>query len=78
MKHKQRIIQAGDFKAHCLRLMDEVKKTGQELTITKRNIPIVRMCPIEKSEGLFGIMKGTARIKGDIIQPIDEAWDANH
>ncbi len=73
----QRYIQAGKFKAECLRMMEEVKATGCELIITKRHEPIVKLCPIEASEtSLFGMMKGTVHVTGDIIQPIGEAWDA--
>ena len=75
----KRMVQAGQFKAQCLKLMDEVKDTGRELVITKYHIPIVKLCPIEKTEGtLFGRMRGTVHIIGDITQPINELWDANN
>ncbi len=71
-------IQAGKFKAECLKIMDEVKATGKEVIITKRSIPIARLGPIEKQElQIFGAMRGTIHIKEDIISPIHEAWDAN-
>lgn len=70
-------IQAGKFKAKCLKLMDKVHRTKRKIIITKRNKPIAQLVPIEeKSEELFGKLKGTVRIVGDIISPIDEAWDA--
>ena len=31
-----RTIKATEFKAHCLRLMEEVARTGEEIVITKR------------------------------------------
>jgi prevent-host-death family protein len=71
-------IQAGKFKAQCLKLMDKVQKTKRRIIITKRNKPIAQLIPIEESEGtLFGKMKGTIHVKGDIISPIDEVWDAS-
>jgi prevent-host-death family protein len=75
MKH---IIQAGRFKAKCLKLMDDVHKQKYSLIITKRNKPIVKLVPIEEEQPslLFGKMKGTAHIKTDLIQPIREEWDA--
>jgi len=70
-------IQAGKFKAECLKIMDEVKRTKRSVIITKRNKPIAKLTPIvEESCSLFGKMKGTAHIRGDIIQPIGEDWDA--
>lgn len=71
-------IQAGKFKARCLKLMDRVHRTKRKIIITKRNKPIAQLVPIEEASGnLFGVMKGTIRITGDIISPIDEVWDAS-
>ena len=70
-------IQAGKFKAECLKIMDEVKKTKRSVIITKRSKPVAKLTPItEDSNLLFGQMKGTGRIRGDLIQPIGEEWDA--
>lgn len=74
----KRIIQAGTFKTHCLKIMDEVQKNKIPVIITKRNIPIAKLVPIIKSkEKIFGKLKGTIVIKKDILEPIDEIWDAN-
>lgn len=71
-------IQAGKFKAKCLKLMDKVHRTKRKIIITKRNKPIAQLVPIEEdSETLFGRMKGTIHIVGDIFSPIDEVWDAS-
>lgn len=72
-------IQASKFKAKCLKLMDKVHRTKRKIIITKRNKPIAQLVPIEEKSGsLFGKMKGTIHIVGDIMAPIDEVWDANH
>ena len=71
-------IQAGKFKARCLKLMDKVHRTKRKIIITKRNKPIAQLVPIEEEKGtLFGKMKGTIHVVGDIISPIDEVWDAD-
>lgn len=71
-------IQAGKFKAKCLKLMDKVQRTKKRIIITKRNKPIAQLVPIEiEPETLFGKMKGTIHIVGDILAPIDEVWDAS-
>jgi prevent-host-death family protein len=73
----KRMIQAGKFKAECLKIMDEVQKTKRSIVITKHNRPVVKLTPIEEdNKSLFGKMKGSAHIKGDLIQPIGEDWDA--
>lgn len=70
-------IQAGKFKARCLKLMDKVQRTKRKIIITKRNKPIAQLVPIEEEKGtLFGRMKGTIHVVGDILSPIDEIWDA--
>ena len=71
-------IQAGKFKARCLKLMDKVQRTKKRIIITKRNKPIAQLVPVEEETGsLFGKMKGTVHILGDIVAPIDEVWDAS-
>jgi prevent-host-death family protein len=73
----ERTIKAGEFKAHCLALMDEVAKTGRPIIITKRGKPVAQLAPVvEKPRKLRGFLKGTIRVTGDIISPIDVEWDA--
>ena len=57
----KRTIQAGKCKAQCLKI----------------NVPIAKLIPLEEDiSPLFGKMKGTAHIKGDLIQSIREEWNA--
>jgi prevent-host-death family protein len=66
-------VAAADFKANCLRLMDEVAQQRRPIIITKRGKPVAKLVPIEEEPiDLFGYMAGTAKICGDIISPIDE------
>jgi prevent-host-death family protein len=70
-------IPAAVFKAECLKLMDEVARTGQQVVITKHGKPVARLVPIAaQSSTLFGYMKNTVKIKGDVVAPIDEEWSA--
>ena len=70
-------IPAAVFKAECLRLMDEVARTGQPVVITKHGKPVAQLVPIPaQSRSLFGYMKNTVQIKGDVIAPVDEEWSA--
>lgn len=70
-------IKASEFKAKCLKLMDEVAETGREIVITKNGRPVSRLVPhIERPKTVFGIDKGRIEILGDIIEPIDVEWDA--
>jgi len=68
----QKKIPARKFKAHCLKIMDEVLKKKIHIIITKRNIPVAEMSPTdEEKRESFGWMKGTGQVTGDIIEPIE-------
>ncbi len=73
-----RTVKASEFKAKCLKLMDEVADSGKEIVITKNGQPVSRLVPYrEKPKSLFGIDKGRIKILGDIIEPLDVEWEAN-
>ena len=72
-----RTIKASEFKATCLRLMDEVAKSGKEIVITKNGRPTARLVPYRKRfRDWFGADRGSIEILGDIISPIDVEWEA--
>ncbi len=68
-------IAAGEFKAKCLNLLDEVAKTRKTLVITKHGKPVAQLVPIPQERSLFGSMRGTAKIVGDIISPLENEWE---
>ena len=70
---------AGEFKARCLQLMDEVAETGREVVITKRGRPVARLVPIADApvRDVFGCMRGTVKVVGDIVAPLEEPWEAD-
>jgi prevent-host-death family protein len=66
-------IPAAQFKANCLRLMDQVARSRTPIVITKRGKPVAKLMPIsDEPIDIFGRMAGTIRICGDIISPIDD------
>jgi prevent-host-death family protein len=70
-------IPAGEFKAKCLKLLDEVAEKRVTLVITKRGKPVAEIVPISVKKGdIVGAMKGSVTILGDIISPLDVEWDA--
>ncbi|HEX3743229.1 MAG TPA: type II toxin-antitoxin system prevent-host-death family antitoxin [Bryobacteraceae bacterium] len=71
-------IAAGEFKAKCLHLLDEVQHSRNEIVITKRGRPVARLVPVaEEIATVFGRMKGSGKILGDIIGPTGEKWEAD-
>ncbi|AIL13925.1 prevent-host-death protein (plasmid) [Candidatus Paracaedimonas acanthamoebae] len=70
-------IGAGEFKAKCLKLMDLTEQKHETIIITKRGVPVAKLVPYtETPSSLFGFMKQSLKVKGDIISPIEEKWDA--
>ena len=72
-----RTMKASEFKAKCLKLMDEVAENGEEIVITKNGSPTARLVPYrERPKDWFGADRGRLKILGDIISPIDVEWEA--
>ena len=72
-------IPAGQFKARCLRLMDEVRTTREPVLITKKGRPVAKLVPAESQpEDIFGCLRNEIKIVGDIESPVVplEDWDA--
>lgn len=71
-------IKASEFKAICLKLIDEVAETGQTLVITKNGQAVAQLGPVVANpHTLVGMHRGKLRILGDILAPIDEKWEAS-
>ena len=72
-----RTIKASEFKAKCLKIMDEVAATGEPVVITKYGVPVAQLIPaVQKPKTLFGALKGSILYMGDVISPIDVEWNA--
>jgi len=73
-----RTIQASEFKAKCLALMDEVARSGEVLVVTKNGRPVAELRPYSggRAASPFGLHR-EVEIRGDILSPIDEdEWKA--
>jgi prevent-host-death family protein len=71
-------IPAGEFKAKCLKLLDKVAEDRQPLIITKHGKPVAQLVPVpaEARRDLFGALRGSGVIVGDIISPLENEWEA--
>ena len=72
-----RTMKASEFKAKCLHIMDEINRTGEEITITQNGKPVsvlkaYRVVP----KTLFDLHKGKIQSKDDLIAPVNINWDA--
>jgi prevent-host-death family protein len=74
-KPSSRIVKAGEFKAKCLELMDEVAASGETIVVTKRGKPVAKLGPIdERPASLFGLLQGNFTFVGDVVSPVDVDW----
>lgn len=69
-------IAAGEFKAKCLKLLDEVAEKHETLIITKRGKPVAHLVPAPEEGEFVGSMRGSVVWMGDVISPIDVEWEA--
>jgi len=73
-----RRIKASEFKAKCLKLMDEVAKTGEPIIITKNGQPVSQLIPYRrKPKTLFGATADALTLHGDVVSPTGVEWEAN-
>jgi prevent-host-death family protein len=71
-------IGAGEFKTHCLKIIDQVNQTKQPITITKHGKPMAKLTPIEdKTYSLFGCLGNTVEVTGNIIEGTGEVWEVD-
>lgn len=77
-----RQMAAGQFKAHCLAVMDEVQAKREPVVITKRGKPVAKLIPMDIDTGtdpIFGFLRDKVTILGDPdgwVKPIvpEEEW----
>ena len=73
-------INASDFKARCLAILDRVHETGERVVILKRGKPVAELSRVvsEGSRYPQTELEGTVVITGDVVEPVfpEEHWDS--
>ena len=73
-------ISATEFKAKCLALLEDVKRTGKGVTILKHGKPVARVLPPLAGETHHpqDLLRGSVEILGDVVSPPLPAaeWEA--
>lgn len=70
---------AGEFKARCLAVMDQVLERGEPVLITKHGKPVAKLVPAQNNpDDIFGYMAGKVKVVGDIVGPATplEDWES--
>lgn len=74
MSAKPRQLPAGEFKAKCLAVLDDVQRTGRSVVVTKRGRPVAQVVPLASSPSRS--LHGSLLYESDLLSPIDVEWDA--
>ncbi|MGB5253988.1 MAG: type II toxin-antitoxin system prevent-host-death family antitoxin [Sedimenticolaceae bacterium] len=68
---------ASEFKSKCLKIMDEVAASGEEVVVTKNGVPVGKFVPYtRKPKTLRGLHAGQVSASDDLIAPSGETWEA--
>jgi prevent-host-death family protein len=74
-------VAISEFKAKCLGILEEVRKTRKPIRVTRFGAPVAEVVPpaADKTRGRrLGSMAGSMKIVGDIVGPTGslDDWDA--
>lgn len=73
-------INASDFKARCLAILDHVQITGERVVILKRGQPVAELWPASRAHTEYPQLelKGTVIVVGNIVEPAvpEEHWES--
>jgi antitoxin (DNA-binding transcriptional repressor) of toxin-antitoxin stability system len=74
-------ISISQFKATCLAVLEEVRRSGQSVLVTRFGVPVAEIhppSPPKKPANWVGRMAGTGKITGDLVVPATDSadWDA--
>jgi len=74
-------VAISEFKAKCLALLEQVRRTRQPIRITRHGKPVAEIVPpspVPDRSAWMGSMKGRMEILGDIISPAsdEDEWEA--
>jgi len=66
-------IPISEFKAKCLAILQRVEKTKEPIRITRHGKPVAEVVPANPAvdrAALFGSMRNSIKILGDIVSPV--------
>ena len=74
-------IAISEFKAKCLGILEQVRKTRKPIRVTRFGKPVAEVVPPTpqpRRKSWLGCMEGTGRIVGDIVGPTGDwnDWEA--
>ena len=70
-------VSATEYKRNALKLLEQVRTSGETVQITKRGRPIAQLVRVDEAptKRMLGLFLGDVEIKGDIVGPILDPED---
>lgn len=70
-------ISVSEFKAKCLRILEDIRRQKKRIVITKRGVPMAELKAIEPLQEEKTPLRETVAFIGDIVSPVaEEEWEA--
>ena len=73
----QKVVTATHFKAHCLRLLEDVRRSRQRLVVTRHGRPVAEIGPPAAGD-VPNSLKGSILQQDDLLSPVAGTWDSAH
>jgi prevent-host-death family protein len=75
-KREKSAVGAAEFKARCLELVDHVRETASEYTVTRHGVPVATLGPVARptSSAFVGSMAGSVLAFDRPLDPIAGTW----
>ena len=73
-------VSASEVKNGWHEYLDRVSRAREEIVITRYGRPVARLTPMPAGEDgteIFGFLRGSVQVRGDLTAPSGEAWDAD-
>jgi prevent-host-death family protein len=72
-------VGSAEFKARCLELVDRVRETSAEYTVTRHGVPVATLGPVARAvpAAFVGSMSGTVLAFDRPFDPVPGAWMAD-
>ncbi len=76
---RQAEISTSQLKARCSEIVERVASRREAMIITRRGRAVAALVPLEVTEprSLYGFARGAVTVRGDLVAPVDVAWEAS-
>ena len=74
----EKSVTATHFKAHCLRLLEDVRRTRQSLIVTRHGKPVAQIGPPSADDTHVNALKGSVLQQEDLVSPVAGTWDSGN